>query len=145
MEVNDLCRFVSSLNVRVFSCFPANPRRRPYEMATPGDRKAFRLCIDEDDRDRLLNDTKWPESIVISEWYRLDPNTRRQQPTERTSYSHSSESQSNQVSADIEIMPMASSVNPDATLIDGDATVIYQPVGTTDHADNLITSEHGVQ
>jgi len=42
-------------------------------------------------------------------------------------------------------MPMASSVNPDATLIDGDATVIYQPVGTTDHADNLITSEHGVQ
>ena len=110
-----------------------------------GDRKAFRLCIDEDDRDRLLNDTKWPESIVNSDWYRLDPSTRRQQPTERTSYSHSSESQSNQVSADIEITPMASSVNPDVTLIDGDATVIYQPVGTTEHADNSITSDHGVQ
>ena len=107
-------------------------------MATPGDRKAFRLCIDEDDRDRLLNDTKWPESIVISEWYRLDPNTRRQQPT------LSSESQNNQVSVDIEIAD-GLRVNPDATLIDGDATVIYQPVGTTDHADNLITSEHGVQ
>jgi len=52
LSVNDICRFVSSLNVRVFSCFPANPRRRPCEMATPGDRKAFRLCIDEDDRDK---------------------------------------------------------------------------------------------
>jgi len=145
MEVNDLCRFVSSLNVRVFSCFPTNPRRRRYETEIPEDRKAFRLCIDEDDRDLLLNDTKWPESVIISEWYRLDPNTRRQQRTERMLISQSDESQSNQVSAVIENLPTSFSDNAEGTLTDQEATVLYQPGDDSGHADNQITVEHGVQ
>ena len=145
MEVNDLCRFVSSLNVRVFSCFPTNPRRRRYETEIPEDRKAFRLCIDEDDRDLLLNDTKWPESVIISEWYRLDPNTRRQQRTERMLISQSDESQSNQVSAVIENLPMSFSDNAESTLTDQEDTVLYQPGDDSGHADNQITVEHGVQ
>ena len=33
------------------------------------DRKAFRLCIAADDRDRLLDTSAWPDSIRISDWY----------------------------------------------------------------------------
>ena len=37
------------------------------------DRKAFRLCIAEADCDKLLDESKWPSSIVISAWYYRNP------------------------------------------------------------------------
>jgi len=37
--------------------------------ATTTDRKAFRLCINADNRDRLLDAAAWPDFILISEWY----------------------------------------------------------------------------
>ena len=37
------------------------------------DRKAFRLCIAEADCDKLLDESKWPSSIVISAWYYKNP------------------------------------------------------------------------
>jgi len=49
--------------------------------------KAFRLCVDDADRDRLLDESKWPDSVVISQWYRLDPATRMKEssnPSEET-------------------------------------------------------------
>jgi len=76
-DVNDLCQFVQSMNVKVISCFPAHPRRRRNETGPVADRKAFRLCVDDADRDRLLDDSKWPDSVVISEWYHLDPKDRK--------------------------------------------------------------------
>ena len=76
-DVNDLCQFVQSMNVKVISCFPAHPRRRRNETEPVADRKAFRLCVDDADRDRLLDDSKWPDSVIISEWYHLDPKDRK--------------------------------------------------------------------
>ena len=69
------------MNVKVISCFPAHPRRRRYETEPPTDRKAFSLCVDDADRDRLLDDSKWPDSVVISEWYHINPDDRRKATT----------------------------------------------------------------
>jgi len=47
--------FVKSMGVEVFTCFEAKSRRRKDENdATVNKRKAFRVCICEDDVDRLL-------------------------------------------------------------------------------------------
>ena len=66
--VNDIRAFVSSQSVDVLTCFEVKPRRRRNESNT-ADRKAFRLCIYEDDRRKLLNEAIWPDSIKVSEWY----------------------------------------------------------------------------
>ena len=44
--------------------------------------KAFRLCIFEEDRKRLLDKTAWPDSIYVSDWF-FKPSGRdnRRQPT----------------------------------------------------------------
>ena len=57
-DTDDIRRFVNSLNVQVISCFPVRPRRRRNETGPVTDRKAFRLCINDGDQDRLLDDTK---------------------------------------------------------------------------------------
>ena len=57
--------FVSSMAVQVISCYDAKPRRRGSEQPVY-DRKAFRLCISESDRDRMMDETKWPDSVIIS-------------------------------------------------------------------------------
>ena len=44
------------------------------------DRSAFRLCIAEKDRDLLLDESKWPESVIISEWFHVNPARREQRP-----------------------------------------------------------------
>ena len=69
------------MDVKVISCFPAHPRRRRYETEPPTDRKAFRLCVDDADRDRLLDNSKWPDSVVISELYHINPDNRRKATT----------------------------------------------------------------
>ena len=48
------------------------PRQRRNESDT-ADRKAFRFCIYEDDRSKLLNEAIWPDSIQVSEWYFKPP------------------------------------------------------------------------
>jgi len=78
-DANDLTRFIRSLNVSVISCFKVNPRRRRDETGPISDRNAFRLCIAASDRDRLLDESKWPESVVISDWYFLNPSIRHWQ------------------------------------------------------------------
>jgi len=59
---------VSELRIEVYSCFEVKPRRRRNEE-NAGERKAFRLCIPNDDRDKLLNAANWPDSVTVSEWY----------------------------------------------------------------------------
>ena len=78
LDADDLKRFVSSLHVQVISCFSVHPRRRRNESGHVTDRKAFRLCINEADQERLLDDSKSPESVIISDWYYLNPAERRQ-------------------------------------------------------------------
>ena len=78
VSVDDLISFVSRLKVNVFSCFPARPRRNRGELQPVTDRRAFRLCVAATDRDRLLDSSKWPDSVTISEWYYINPaNDRR--------------------------------------------------------------------
>jgi len=67
--VEDITNYVSKeLAINVLSCFQVRPRRRRND-ADVVDRKAFRLCICEDDRNRLLRAEAWPNSIIISDWY----------------------------------------------------------------------------
>ena len=68
----DVQRFVETLSVRVFTCFPVVPRRRR-DDDDDVDRHAFRLCIAADDRERLLDASKWPESVLIRPWVRIPP------------------------------------------------------------------------
>ena len=75
---DDVQRYVSSFPVKVLSCFPAKPRRRRNEIEPITDRKAFRLCIDANDQDKLLDPAKWPDSITIAEWYHLRPSANRE-------------------------------------------------------------------
>jgi hypothetical protein len=62
----------NNLGVHVVSCFPVNPRRLRGDDDDPEVRKttrsAFRLCVKEDDMERLLVDSRWPDSIIISKW-----------------------------------------------------------------------------
>lgn len=68
----DIEAFVSGMGVDVVTCFEAKPRRRRQEQQAD-DRKAFRLCIRADDRERLLDASFWPDSITISEWFFKPP------------------------------------------------------------------------
>ena len=44
------------------------PRRRRDDTEV-ADRRAFRLCIHADDRERLLDAAIWPNSVVVTDWY----------------------------------------------------------------------------
>jgi len=89
-DVNDIKAFVSDLSVNVLSCFRVAPRRRRGEIGLTTDRRAFRLCIAVADQDRLLDDSKWPESVTISKWYYIDPSDgSRRRTAERRDYSAS--------------------------------------------------------
>jgi len=70
--VNELTEFVSSLGVRVISCFKVNPRLTRYQLRnniTIVDRHAFRLCINRADSKLLLQPEKWPPDVVVANWY----------------------------------------------------------------------------
>jgi len=126
VKSEDLRNFVADLSVEVLSCFPVKPRRRRDETAPVTDRAAFRLCIATSDRAKLLNEAKWPQSVIISEWYRGKPGRR-----------------------DPARLPIATSAAAAATDESGDNTVIYQEQSNdtaTDTMDQDTTGVHdGVQ
>ena len=52
--------------------YPATSRRRELrrnEDEAVRARRAFRVCIPSEDKDRLLHPQLWPDSVIISEWY----------------------------------------------------------------------------
>lgn len=71
------------MGVNIVSCFETKPRRRRSDcIPTDGmpfefDRKAFRLCIASDDQHRLLDASKWPAYVSVSEWF-FKPQARQQ-------------------------------------------------------------------
>lgn len=73
------------MNVDVISSFEVKPRRRSDETEPILDRKAFWLCVDFNDRERLLDDRHWPKSVMISEWYFLPPDREKRLATSATS------------------------------------------------------------
>ena len=67
---DDMSAFISGLSVNVVSCFEAKTRRRRGDTdESETCRKAFRVCVHDNDLERLLKDNLWPESITISEWF----------------------------------------------------------------------------
>lgn len=61
-------QYVESQGITVNSCFEVKPRHRRSE-ADWNDRKAFRLCINYDQRDKLLDPSRWPDSVVGRDWF----------------------------------------------------------------------------
>lgn len=71
VTVDQMRAFVTGLSVEILSLFEAKPRqpRRFFSADSLVDcTTAFRLCINKDHCDRLLDDTKWPAFISVSEW-----------------------------------------------------------------------------
>lgn len=67
-NAEDITQYVQSQGIAVISCFEVQPRHRRHET-TWNDRKAFRLCIRDDQCDKLLEASRWPDSVTISEWF----------------------------------------------------------------------------
>jgi len=69
-SAEDIKSFVSSMAIDVVSCFEVKPRRRRSDNDDDAiNRKAFRLCINAADRQRLLDPAKWPDSVMVFEWF----------------------------------------------------------------------------
>ena len=88
--VHDIRNLVSRMGVRVLSCFECKPRHRRDE-AVPTNRKAFRLCIDKDDRHLLLDPAKWPMHITVSNWFFKSARSSVQAPVASRSVSENDE------------------------------------------------------
>ena len=73
VTAGDIWHHVQKLSVTVISCFPTKPRRRRGESEPITDRNAFRLCIVDEDKEKLLNADSWPNSVTIFEWFRGKP------------------------------------------------------------------------
>ena len=67
--VDKLNEFISHLSVNMISCFEVKPRRRYNEDVSNVNRKAFRVCVYEDDCTQFLNPDAWPHSVKILEWF----------------------------------------------------------------------------
>lgn len=94
--VNDVRKFVSSLSVRVLSCFEVKPRKRRVDYMP--DRKAFRLCILSEDRDKLFDENKWPMHITLSDWF-FKPKDSEAENTNRIDNQSDSNSRSSRASS----------------------------------------------
>ena len=71
LSETDLTEFVSSLGVRVLTCFKVKPRLplRLRERKFTVNHSTFRLCINKADQHLLLNSEVWPEDIVIKRYF----------------------------------------------------------------------------
>jgi len=65
---DDVISFVKGIDVDVISCFEVKPRRR-HANDPCDDRKAFRLCVNNDDRKRMLDSSLWPNYVFVLKWF----------------------------------------------------------------------------
>jgi hypothetical protein len=71
VTVDQMHAFVSGLFVEILSLFvakPRQPRRFASSNTSVNSTTAFRLRLNKDHCDRLLDDTKWRAFISVSEW-----------------------------------------------------------------------------
>ena len=68
---DDIRAYVTHLGAEIFTCFKTKPRRR-YDKSIDDvkDRNAFRICVNAQDHDRLLNSFMWPDSVRVSDWFK---------------------------------------------------------------------------
>jgi len=93
-NAEDMKSFVTAMAVDVISCFEVKPRRRRSDDDDDAvSRKAFRLCVNAVDCQRLLDPCKWPDSVMTYEWFfkaanpgdrRPVANDKRESPAEPT-------------------------------------------------------------
>ena len=85
VSVDMMKEFIRSLSVRLVSCYAVKPRSRRGQAKNAHDEEeeageedhegsnpkttAFRVCINSDDKDLLLDDEKWPAYVAICEWF----------------------------------------------------------------------------
>jgi hypothetical protein len=63
--------FINSLSVRLEPCIEVRLRQqRDLEMESPIC-KAFRVCINSDDRQLFLDANKWPAYVALLDWLQL--------------------------------------------------------------------------
>ena len=151
-NVDDIVGFVNSQGITVLSCFEVNPRKMRSDIYT-NQRKAFRLCINYDHRNKLLDPSRWPDSVVVSDWFfkpqhkelrsREAPVDKRQR-TEIPHRPHSSEN----VGSDIEHSDDVTVIAPDAIVgadvhpeadVDMDATIFTQENTSTADRSSSVT------
>jgi len=68
----DLLLYVASLGVDVLSCAAIKPRRSRWQRIhdiTPTDRHAFRLCIPREQSEKLLDASRWPAHVTITDYF----------------------------------------------------------------------------
>ena len=68
VSADTLSDYIKTKKIDVMSVYEVNPRRRRNET-TVTDRRAFRVCIAHSDQDKLLDESTWPSSVIISDWY----------------------------------------------------------------------------
>jgi len=81
--VDDIRKFVSSFSDRVLSCFEVKPRKRKFDYMP--NRKAFRLCVFTSDREKLIDENKWPQNVTISDWFFKRNQSETDEPRSRRS------------------------------------------------------------
>jgi hypothetical protein len=64
-SVNEVRDYISSIGVRILSCFELKPMTQQ-----SSDSKAFRVCILAEDRSRLLDSNHWSVGVTLREWVR---------------------------------------------------------------------------
>jgi len=124
----DIISFVADkLSVEVLSCFPAKSRRQRNDSddLEISDRKAFRLCINDDDRSKLLNSSLWPRYIKLSEWYFKSRQQASEDKRRRMDTAHSV-TDNNSAAAAVAVTTVANS-----TLITNDDTIMITNESTT--------------
>ena len=138
-SLEDIKDFVSGLSVDVISCFEAKPRRRRGEDVV-NDRKAFRLCIGEDDRDRLLNEAAWPDSVTISEWFFKSTSTSNEQDRRSTTDTASGAVVDQPIQLAGHQLEVVATVHCESV---NDDTIIVACRPNTENMDCAVTDDHG--
>ena len=133
-DADKLTSFVKKLKVRLLSCYEVKPRtsRWQREHGIIPDHRAFRVCINRADKDRFLDDSKWPSDVTVSTWYSMkraeergradvqdvdSDADRRSEPSARRT--------STRIGADVQVQP------------DADRTVIEIDLGDLSMSDNV--------
>jgi len=127
-NADDIKSFVTGMAVDVISCFEVKPRRRRSDDDDDAvTRKAFRLCVNAADCQRLLDPCKWPDSVMIYEWFfkAANPGDRRPTVSDQRQYSAKPTTVDTTLSADQQQTDMdLSSINDDTILTGSTSTTV---------------------
>ena len=106
--------------------------------STIADRKAFRLCINSDDCETLLDDSKWPAHITVSKWFFKQTNNTLNSTTNRPEVGEMNfnpnttvaESACSQPPSKLARSDPSSSMNFDAESVMDDTVIVQQSPST---------------